>query len=252
MTAPRLTALVVCHNEEDRLPTCLGRLTFADEILVVLDRCTDRSRDIALAAGAKILEGAWPLEGERRNSGIDAASGDWIVEVDCDELVSPELAAEIRAVIATATPGYFLIPFDNYIGNRLVRHGWGAAWGVSAAPRLFSRGAKRWGMQRVHPKLDLLGPKRSLAHPMAHYVDRDISDMLKRLDRYTSARAADLRASGDIGRFSDNVRRIFSRFWKCYVARKGYREGYWGFLIALMAGLYPILSHLKARLEPDT
>ena len=84
---------------------------------------------------------------------------------------------------------------------------------------------------------------------MIHYVDKDISDMLARLDRYTTARANDLRASGDIGRFRSNVRRMFTRFWKCYVTRKGYREGQYGFLIALMAGLYPILSYLKANLE---
>jgi hypothetical protein len=147
--------------------------------------------------------------------------------------------------------GYFLIPYDNYIGDRLVRYGWGASWGKSAAPALFSRGAKTWGRQRVHPKLELRGARRTLATPIEHYVDRDISDMLTRLDRYTTARAADLRASGDIGGFAANVRRIFSRFWKCYVRRKGYREGPHGFLIALMAGLYPILSYLKARLEPD-
>jgi len=86
---------------------------------------------------------------------------------------------------------------------------------------------------------------------MVHYVDRNISDMIRRLDRYTTARAADLRAAGDIGRFSSNIRRIFSRFYKCYVGRKGYREGPYGFLIALFAGLYPILSYLKARLEDE-
>lgn len=249
--AVSLSALVVAHNEEAQLADCLARLAFADEIVVVLDRCTDRSKDIALAHGARILEGAWPLEGPRRNSGIDLCRSDWVLEVDADERVSDELAREIRATIATAAPGHFLIPFDNYIGDRCVRYGWGAAWGVSAAPRLFSRGAKRWGDQRIHPSLQLSGPKRFLTAPMIHYVDRNISDMLRRLDRYTSARAADLRASGQIGSFGANVRRIFSRFWKCYVARKGYREGQYGFLIALMAGLYPILSYLKANLEKD-
>ena len=85
---------------------------------------------------------------------------------------------------------------------------------------------------------------------IVHYVDRDISEMLRRLDRYTSARAEDLRDSGDIGSYWQNLRRIASRFWKCYIGRKGYREGPWGFLIALCAALYPILSYLKARLEP--
>ena len=92
---------------------------------------------------------------------------------------------------------------------------------------------------------------RTLAEPLDHYVYRDVSDMLRRLDRYTSAHALDLRDSGDIGSFGHNVRRIFSRFWKCYVARRGYREGPYGFLIALCAGLYPILSYLKARLEKE-
>jgi hypothetical protein len=91
----------------------------------------------------------------------------------------------------------------------------------------------------------------TLQSRLAHRVDRNISDMLRRLDRYTTARAQDLRESGDIGTFGHNVRRIFSRFWKCYVGRRGYREGPWGFLIALCAGLYPILSYLKARLENE-
>jgi hypothetical protein len=104
----------------------------------------------------------------------------------------------------------------------------------------------------VHPAVSLSGSQgRTLDARLAHHVDRDISDMLRRLDRYTSLRAQDLRESGDIGSFASNLRRIFSRFWKCYVVRRGYREGAWGFLIALCAGLYPILAYLKARLEPE-
>lgn len=254
-TSPRLSALLVVHNEEAQLVACLEAVKFADEIVVVLDRCTDGSKAIAEGCGAQLIEGAWELEGPRRNAGIDACTGDWIVEVDADERVTPQLADEIRATIATAPYGHFLIPFDNYIGDRLVKYGWGASWGVSATVRLFAKGpdgpAKKWGDQRVHPRLELKGKKGTLTAPMAHYVDDDISDMLHRLDRYTTARASDLRASGDIGTFGRNVRRIFSRFWKCYVSRRGYREGAYGFLIALMAGLYPILSYLKARYEDD-
>jgi len=251
MTAPRLSALVVAHNEAAQLADCLKLLRFADEVVVVLDRCSDNSAEIARQHADRIIEGGWPIEGDRRNTGIDACSGDWIVEVDADERLPPELAQEIRATIAGAAPGYFLIPFDNYVGTRLVRYGWGASWGVSAAPRLFSKGAKRWGQQRIHPSLELKGEKRSLRMPMAHLVDDDISDMIHRLDRYTTARAKDLRASGNIGTLGDNIRRFFSRFFKCYVSRKGYREGGWGFLIALFAGLFPLIAHLKARLEHE-
>ncbi|MEZ5647417.1 MAG: glycosyltransferase family 2 protein [Alphaproteobacteria bacterium] len=251
----RLSALVVAHNEEEQLADCLATLTFADEIVVILDRCTDRSRDIAEKFNTRILEGAWEIEGLRRNQGIETTTGDWILEVDADERVTPALAAEIRHRISMAPFGYFLIPYDNYVGRRLIRYGWGAQWGVSATVRLFARGAKHWGEERVHPKVTLKGERQWLHERMVHYVDRNLSDMIYRFDRYTTARAQDLRSlkarGQDIGTFRGNLRRVFSRFLKCYFSRKGYREGAWGFTIALFAGLYPLISYLKATLEPD-
>lgn len=250
MATPKLSALVVVHNEEAQLAACLDTLRFADEIVVVLDKCTDRSREIAARYTDHLVEGAWEIEGERRNLGIGNCTGDWILEVDADERVPEALAHEIRHAIAAPSCDLFLVPFDNYVGTRLVRHGWGASWGVSAKTILFRKGRKHWGATRVHPPIKLTGVRGTLHAAMIHYVDRDISDMIRRLDRYTTARAADLRASGDIGSFGNNLRRLFSRFLKCYVGRKGYREGYYGFLIALFAGLFPLLSWLKAKLEP--
>jgi len=250
VSAVRLSAVVVARNEEENLEDCLAALAFCDEIVVVLDRSTDGSAEIARRHTDAVIEGAWEIEGPRRNTGLDAATGDWILEVDADERVTPELAEEIRSTIETATgPAHYLIPFDNYIGTTRVRHGWGAYWGVSAAIRLFTPGAKHWGDDRIHPSLEIKGERRWLAGRIDHHVDRDISDMIARLDRYTAQRARDLRASGEIGSLPRNVLRVFSRFWKCYVGRGGWREGGWGFLIALFAGLYPLLSHLRARLE---
>ena len=249
---PTLSALVVVHDEERQLTDCLACLGFADEIVIVLDRCTDRSREIARGFTERLVEGAWEREGARRHAGIDACRADWIIEIDADERVSPDLAAEIREVVTGSSAAWHLVPVDNYIGARLVRWGWGASFGRSAHAALFRKGAKRWGNQRVHPTVSFSGPPgTTLSSPIIHYVDRDISEMLRRLDRYTSARAEDLRESGDIGSYGHNLRRIASRFCKCYIGRMGYREGQWGFLIALCAALYPILSYLKARLDPS-
>lgn len=251
-TGPRLSALVVARNEAAQLADCLSRLAFADELVVVLDRCDDDSAAIARRFTEHVIEGAWEREGGRRNAGIAACRGEWVLEVDADERVGAELAAEIRAVIAHSAADWHLIPVDNYVGARLVRHGWGASFGRSAYAGLFRRGVKIWGEQRVHPAVALAGVAGPpLQARLVHHVDRNISDMLHRLDRYTSARAQDLREGGDIGSFAHNLRRIASRFWKCYVGRRGYREGAWGFLIALCAALYPILSYLKARLESE-
>jgi glycosyltransferase involved in cell wall biosynthesis len=249
---PTVSALVVAHNEEAELADCLATLTFADEVVVLLDRCTDNSRDIAIRFADRVVEGAWPREAPRRLAAVAACTGDWIFEADADERVGLALAAEIRAVAARSPAAWHLVPVDNYIGERLVRWGWGAFFGRSAHAGLYRRGVKSWADDRVlHASVSLAGPQGpNLDERLAHYVDRNISDMLIRLDRYTTLRAQDLRDSGDIGSFAHNVRRIASRFWKCYVGRRGYREGPYGFLIALCAALYPILSYLKARLEP--
>lgn len=254
MSSGGLSALVVVHNEEKQLADCLDRLRFADEIVVVLDDCRDGSKAIAARYTERLIEGDWAVEGDRRNTGIEACAGPWILEIDADERVPEALAREIRETVDGSPHDRHLIPVDNYVGGRLIRFGWGAAFGKSAYPGLFRKGTKHWGRQRVHPKLDLRGSAGPpLSNRIEHYVDRNISDMLRRLDSYSSARAKDLRESGDIAResFGRNLRRIFSRFLKCYVGRKGYREGGYGFVIALCAGLYPMLSYLKATLEEE-
>jgi glycosyltransferase involved in cell wall biosynthesis len=245
-----LSALVVAHNEEQRLAACLERLSFADEIVVVLDKCTDASKSIARQFTDRLIEGSWELEGPRRNAGIEACRGEWIVEVDADEHVTPALAEELRSVTQNSIFAYHDIPVDNWIGTHLVRRGWGASFGKPAYPGLFRKGAKIWGDQRVHPSLTLTGRKGpTLGNRLQHYVDRDISDMIRRFDWYTTARAQDLRDSGDIGSGFHNVRRIVSRFFRCYVSRSGWREGGHGFLIALFAALFPLVSYLKAKYD---
>lgn len=250
---PTISAVVVAHNEEAQLGDCLESLKFADEIVVLLDRCTDRSRQIAAQYTDRILEGEWPREAARRNTAVAACTGEWIFEADADERVTPALAAEIRAVIARSTATWHLVPVDNYVGDRLVRWGWGAFFGRTAHAALHRHGVKAWKDDRVlHASIELAGAEgKRLENRIVHYVDRSISDMIQRLDRYTTLRAMDLRRSGDIGTYCGNLRRIASRFWKCYVGRKGYREGHYGFLVALCAALYPILSYLKARHEKE-
>ncbi|NQU55983.1 MAG: glycosyltransferase family 2 protein [Rhodospirillales bacterium] len=248
-----LSALISVHNEEAQLADCLERLSFADEIVVVLDKCTDGSKAIAEKFTDQVHEGSWILEGERRNAAISLCNGRWVFEVDADERVPQALADEICRTVQTTSYDWHEILVDNYIGGKLVRWGWGASFGKAAYPGLFRKGVKVWGAQRVHPSLQWSGKKGPmLKGRLDHYVDRNISDMIKRLDNYSTARAKDLRDSGETwGSTANNVRRLFSRFFKCYVLRKGYLEGGYGLLIALFAGLYPLISHLKTKLEDD-
>ena len=248
---PRLSILVVVHNEERRLAECLATARFADEIVVVLDRCTDRSAEIARDHGARLVEGGWPIEGDRRNAGLAACTGDWVLELDADERVTPELAAEIRRRLATALSCRLAIRFDNRIGGRPVRHGWGAYNGVAQKDCLFPRGTKTWGRERVHPSLvwaEAVGDRRDvLDERLVHHVYADIADMVAKLNRYSTLAAEDAVEAGRVLPLPANLRRIPSRFWKSYVGRGGWREGDLGLALGLFSALYPILTCLKAR-----
>jgi len=249
---PKLSAVISVHNEEHQLAECLETLTFADEIVVLLDNCSDGSEAVAKRYTDRIVPGAWENEGARRNAGIEACQGPWIFEIDADERVPDSLAGEILATITSTEFEWHEILVDNYVGERLVRWGWGASFGKAAYPGLFKKGVKVWGGQRVHPSLAWTGNKGPMLNGrLVHFVDRNISDMIRRLDSYSTARAKDLRQSGEIGSTANNIRRLVSRFVKCYIARKGYREGGYGLIIAICAGLYPLLSHLKAKLEKE-
>lgn len=245
----QLTAVICAHNEEQRIAACLDRLCFCDEILVLADRCSDKTAQIARGAGARVLEGEFPVEGARKALGIQEAKGAWILEIDADEHADTAMAAEIENAMR-GDKDWYDIPVWNYIGTTLVKNGWGGSFGVRRATRLFKRDCKTWSDEIIHPSFKMTGAYGGLlTAPIHHYVDESIADMIQRLNRYTEAHAQQLRRKGKIPGFFRSLLRGCHRFLKSYFSREGYKEGAWGLLLATMAFLYPILSAFKARLE---
>ena len=194
-----LSVLIVVHNEEQQLERCLKNISFGDELVVILDKCTDKSKQIAKKFTKKIFSGSWEIEGDRRNFGIKKCNCDWILEIDADERI----------------------------------------------PK-----TKTWGNQRVHPKIFLKGKQgKTLKNSIDHFYCKSISDLINKLNSYSSARAKDLKEKPDKENLLMNIRRIFSRFWKVYFLRKGYKEKNIGIAIAIVACLFPLISYLKYKFE---
>lgn len=249
MSKNTISAVVVAHNEEENLAECLLSLKFADEIVVVLDKCTDKSKEIASNYADKIVEGSWDIEGARRNVASQNASSDWILEVDADERVSKELAEEILFAIKSSQPCCFVVPIDNYVGKRLVKYGWLRAFGVVERQTIHYKNYKKYHEDKqIHPTADLQGEIKYLKNPIKHLVDKDISDMVARFNKYTNWKANDMIAKKKIkGSFFSNFLSFINRFFKALIIKKGYKEGVLGVLISLLGGLYPLISYLKAK-----
>ena len=245
----KISAVIVAHNEEKKLEDCLLSLDFVDEIVVVLDKCSDSSKKIATKYSDKIIEGSWTIEGARRNVALGAATHEWILEIDADERISKELAAEIKLEIAKARPCGYYIPIANYVGKRWIKYGWLRTLGVLRRQTLTYCGLKKYHEDKeIHPTFAGDFEIKSLQNPIIHLVDEDIADLIARFNRYTSWKANDMIAKRKIkGGIFYFLITFQLRFFKSFVSKKGYKECGFGFLIALLAGLYPIISYLKAK-----
>ncbi|MBS0333277.1 MAG: glycosyltransferase family 2 protein [Proteobacteria bacterium] len=245
----KLSALVCAQNDEARLAECLRRLDFCDEIVVVADRCLDRTQEIARQFGARVIDGIFPLESQRKAAGLSSCLGEWILEIEPDEQVSPALAYEIRAAICGQPAGdWFDLPIHNYLGETLVRRGWGAGLGEAISPRLYRHRAKRWRAGRIDVVVVMDGRRAgALETPLTRRAAADLATLFAEVDRVAGLRAQDLADAGDGGRLGGDVLRAAGRFWASYVWRRGLREGELGFLLALMSAAETVICGVRAR-----
>lgn len=245
----RLSALVCVQNQDAQLAECLRGLSFCDEIVVVADRCTDRSLEIARRAGAEVVTGIFPLENQRKMAGLAACTGDWILEIEADERVDSALAWEIRATLKLGARGdYFDLPVHNYVGDAAVRQGWIGGLGETSAVRLYRPGVKQWQARRRDAGQVVAGRAAgSLKGAIRRIRGRDVNDLVESFNRLTALRAEDLADICQPGRLAPAVVGGLGAFCKSYLVRAGWREGGVGLFLALLAAVYPVASHLKAK-----
>lgn len=228
---PSLGVAIIALNAQARIAQCLDALSFADDIVVVDGGSTDATACIARAHGARIIVASdWPGFGPQKNRAVAALDTDWILSIDTDEVVTPELAASIRqALDAPVASVYALDRLSNFCG-RWVRHsGWYPDW----VPRLFERGAARFSDDLVHERLVFEGRIEKLAGRLLHYSYDDFETVLRKMDAYSSAGARQRLAAGKRGGFARALARGAWAFVRTYVLRGGMLDGQAGFMIAL-------------------
>jgi len=243
MTMPRLSVVVITLNEEDRLRETLTSVAWADEIVVVDAGSEDKTVALAREFTDHVLIHPWQGFAAQKNFGIERATGDWILSLDADEYVEPALREEITAVLQApdARDGY-RIARRNIMWGRWIRHGrLYPDWQL----RLFRRGRGRFVERAVHESVQVDGTTGRLAAPLLHHSYRDVSDFLRRADRYSTLAAEEWTRAGRPFRATRLVTAPLGRFLSMYVVHRGFLDGWRGFLLAVLYAYYVFIRSAK-------
>jgi glycosyltransferase involved in cell wall biosynthesis len=242
---PKVTVTVITLNEAAHIAAALASVAWADEIVVVDSGSVDDTVSLARAAGARVEVRPWPGYSAQKNDAASLASNDWILSLDADERVTPGLADEIQARLASEPPrrGYRIPRVSHYLG-RWIR---GTDWYPDYQLRLYDRRAGRWNGRLVHESVSLEGEPGLLTHDLQHFPYRDISHHLATIDRYTTLAADQMRADGRFPSIAAVGLHPPFAFLRNYVLRRGFLNGSAGFIVSALNSYYVFLKLAKAR-----
>ena len=242
----KISAVIITFNEEDRLPDALASLQgIADEIVVVDSYSTDRTLAIARDGQARVWQNRFEDYGRQKNFAMGKAAHEWILNLDADERVSPELKRAIGELKEKTTPpglAAFAIKRKTFYLGRWIRH---SGWYPDRKIRLFRKSSATW-QGRIHEKLLVTGAVARLGGDILHFTYRDIGDHVRRLDRYANFQAEEI--------VRRNIKLLPPRllilppvtFLRHYIWKLGLLDGFPGLVIAMVSSWGTALKYLKA------
>jgi glycosyltransferase involved in cell wall biosynthesis len=242
---PRLSAIIITKNEAANIGACLDSVAFCDERIVVDGGSDDDTMKIAKDQGAQVVARHWQGFGPQKNYALSLATGDWILSIDADERVTPALAQAISAAVAQNSANCYEMPRRSSFLGREMRY---SAWSPDHVLRLFRRGHARFSDDLVHERVVCDDPIARLEQPLLHYPIGRIEDALSRMDRYSTAGAEMLIASGRRVSFASGITHGLWSFFRTYVLRRGFLDGREGFLLAVANAEGAYYRYMKAWL----
>ena len=242
---PKLSVTVVAKNEAADLGAALASVAWADEIVVVDSHSTDETVAIARQYTDRVVVHDWLGHIEQKNYAAALTSHNWILSLDANERVTPELATELQALKAGEPPeAAFRIPRVTWHLGRWIRT---TDWYPDYQDRFYDRRRARWTGRYVHEALRADGSTGQLAGEIQHYAYRDIADHLETIDRYTTLAARQMREDGRRAGLLQLAGHPPLAFLRNYIARGGIRDGVPGFIISSMNAYYVFLKFAKLR-----
>lgn len=240
----RVSAVIITRDEESNIGRCIKSVKWANEIIILDSGSVDKTKEIAQDLGAIVYDIEWRGYGHSKRAAVERASGDWILSLDADEEITPELAEEIKNAIENDNFSGFYIPrLTNFLG-RWIRH---SGWYPDYVLRLFKKDSGNFTEALVHEKVLVGGACSRLRNHMLHYSYPDISTYFKKLDMYSSLSARELLKKGKNFRIASFLIKPIAAFYKHFIFKAGFLDGLEGFLIAILSAFGVITKLIKLR-----
>jgi glycosyltransferase involved in cell wall biosynthesis len=240
-----ISAVVITKNEEANIVRCLRSLDWVDEIVVVDSGSSDDTRQLATEAGAVVYETGWSGFGPAKAFGVEKATSRWILSVDADEVVTPQLAEEIREILTVGTNrhGFEMPRRTNFLG-RWIHH---CGWYPDRVLRLFLKSAGRFDEAPVHERVVVNGDVGRLKGELRHYSYPTLEHYLAKSNRYTTMGAQQAYENGKRAGWFDLVIRPPVSFISHFIARQGFRDGVEGLMISVLSAVAVMVKYAKLR-----
>ncbi len=239
----KISATIITYNEEKNIKRCIESLDFVDEIVVVDSLSSDNTSTIAKELGAKVIEQKFLGHIDQKQLAVESAKHDWILSLDADEEVSPELKASIVELIKKPLEydAYEMKRVSFHLG-RWIRHG---GWYPDKKIRLFNRQKAYWGGYNPHDKVIVNGKIGMLDGDLKHYVFTDLRHNIDTNNSYSSIMAEDLYKKGKKFSYLKLFFKPVGKFLEVYIYKRGFLDGTAGFIIAVGASYSMFLKFAK-------
>ncbi len=226
----KISAAIITKNEEHNIRRCLEAVKWVDEIVIVDSGSTDKTLDICREYGCKIIETGWHGFGPQKKMATDACSHDWVLSVDADEEVTPELAAEIQSLLEQEKllAGYRIKWLSYYVTDWIRHSGWNRTWKT----KLFDRTCGNFNDSLIHEKVVVKGEKANLRGLLKHHTYPDLDTVARKIDDYSRMGADMLRDKGKQSGLFSAYAHGFAVFAKMYLFNFGFLDGRIGLVLA--------------------
>lgn len=242
----KLSVGIITYNEEERLGRTLNSVKdIADEIIIVDSYSTDATEDIALKYNCKFIKQKWLGYGLQKNVAINNCSGEWILLIDADEVISEGLKKSIiKNIHNNDDKNVFEIYFTTVCFGKKIKYG---GWSGSYRIRLFKNGSGKYNNNHVHEEFITEQKRYRLHEEILHYSYESIEDYLNKFNRYTSEGAKEyFKRKKNVNIFSLLINSVF-KFIRMYFIRFGFLDGYEGLLLSILSANYTYVKYSKLR-----